>query len=158
MPFFRGKAVNSQGEKVTYAREAESRENLLFDLKTQGLYPVRIREDRQRKTRSLPESSVMDFTETLGLLLSSGLSLKDALTIMLTIFNQGSVHTVAAELLSRIEKGSSLYQALDSFEMSLPSVYRGLIKIGERIGSLESIVQRLSTYLREAQKTMSLCW
>jgi len=52
----------------------------------------------------------------------------------------------------RIEKGSSLYQALEDSEMVFPPIYRGLIKIGEKIGSLENIFERLTVYLRERKQ------
>ena len=152
MPYFRGKAINSEGKTVRFDREAESRERLLQDLRFRGLAPVKVREvsrDGFKAKKRLPFGAVMDLTETLGHLLSSGLSLKDALAIALTIFRKGTVRRIASELANRIEKGSSLYQALEESEMSFPPIYRGLVKIGEKIGSLENIFDRLTIYLRE---------
>ena len=94
----------------------------------------------------------MDLTETLGHLLSSGLSLKDALAIALTIYRKGPVRRITSSLANRIEKGSSLFQALEESEMSFPPIYRGLVKIGEKIGSLENIFERLTIYLRERKQ------
>jgi type II secretory pathway component PulF len=155
MPYFSGKAINARGETVRFSREAESRERLLRDLRSSGLVPVKISavmRDRKAKKRQFPMRAVTDFTETLGLLLSSGLSLKDALAITLTIFRKGPVYDITSELIKSIEKGSSLYQALEGFEMSFPSIYRGLVKIGEKIGSLENIFERLSVYLKEKKQ------
>jgi len=155
MLYFRGKAINAHGETIRFNREAESRERLLHDLRSSGLAPIKVRTvsgGRLQKKKRVPFGAVMDLTETLGHLLSSGLSLKDALAIALTIFRKGPVRRIISELAIRIEKGSSLYQALEDFEMSFPPIYRGLIKIGEKIGSLENIFERLTIYLREGKQ------
>ena len=155
MPYFSGKAINAQGEMIRFNREAESRERLFLDLRSSGLAPIKVRTvsggSLQKKNR-VPFRVVMDLTETLGHLLTSGLSLKDALAIALTIFRKGPIRRIISELAMRIEKGSSLYQALEDSEMVFPSIYRGLIKIGEKIGSLENIFERLTIYLRERKQ------
>ncbi len=155
MPYFSGKAINAQGEMIRFNREAESRERLFLDLRSSGLAPIKVRTvsggSLQKKNR-VPFRVVMDLTETMGHLLTSGLSLKDALAIALTIFRKGPIRRIISELAMRIEKGSSLYQALEDSEMVFPSIYRGLIKIGEKIGSLENIFERLTIYLRERKQ------
>ena len=154
MPYFKGKAINMQGEKVSYARKATSKEQLVIELKSVGLYPVHTKVIREESRRGLFRKkygfkTILDFTETLNHLVSSGLSLKDALSITLTIYRKGAIHEITAMLLADIEKGTSFEQSLAAFEPSFPPIYRGLIKIGEKTGDLENVFQRLTNYLRE---------
>ena len=154
MPYFKGKAINMQGEKVSYARKATSKEQLVIELKSVGLYPVHTKVIREESRRGLFRKkygfkTILDFTETLNHLVSSGLSLKDALSITLTIYRKGAIHEITAMLLADIEKGTSFEQSLAAFEPSIPPIYRGLIKIGEKTGDLENVFQRLTNYLRE---------
>jgi type II secretory pathway component PulF len=48
--------------------------------------------------------------------------------------------------------GDSFYNALEKYPDSFPPLYRGLARIGEKIGSLENIFERLSAYLRDTKK------
>ncbi len=155
MPHYHGRALTASGEEVSFTQEAASRDELASALRDRGLIAVRIaaRAGRERGMgRQIPRRAVIDLTDTLSLLLTSGLSLKDALAITLTIFRAGPVHRAASTLLDRIRKGSSLFQALESYELSFPPIYRGLVRIGEKIGSLENVFARLSAYLKETRR------
>jgi type II secretory pathway component PulF len=55
---------------------------------------------------------------------------------------------LASTLLNDIKKGSSFSQALDSIGPSFPAVYKGLVSVGERSGSLQSILKELTNFLK----------
>jgi type II secretory pathway component PulF len=95
---------------------------------------------------------VMEFTESVSLLLSSGLTFRDALDIAQTIFLKGEVNQMIVHLLEEIRKGSSVYEALERLGGAFPPVFRGFVRIGEKIGSLEGAFRQLGEYLREERK------
>ncbi len=156
MPYFDCTCVDGRGKRTRFSRQAISRERLILDLRAKGLDPIRIMPARDwkgkfRGRKKYRERAVLDFTETLGLLLSSGLPLKEALTITLSIFRRGPVFEISSGLLEKITKGASLYQALEGYQGGFPPIYRGLVKIGEKTGSLEGIFQRLAAYLKSSK-------
>jgi type II secretory pathway component PulF len=104
------------------------------------------------------EKEVLEFTEMMELLLASGLSIRDALEA-LAIMDDGSSAEKASlgktslgtRLLEQIRKGASFAQAVDMME-EFPPVYRGMIRVGNSVGSVEKIFPRLGAYLRDRKK------
>lgn len=91
-----------------------------------------------------------EFTAMLSSLLASGLELKDALEIESSIAREGSgLKDLAACVLRSVEKGMSLSRTLEERGERFPRFYLGMIRIGERVGSLGRVLPRLSSYLAE---------
>jgi type II secretory pathway component PulF len=55
-------------------------------------------------------------------------------------------------ILDKIHKGASFAQAVELMGESFPPIYRGMIKVGNAVGSVERIFPRLSKYLRDEKK------
>ncbi len=157
MPVFYCKVVDERGKTSEFIRETLSEDILIRELSTDKLYPLVIEETEiasrkiKGKTR-FAKKAVIEFTETLTMLMSSGLTLKDALEIAQTIFLRGKLNKLTARLLEKIKKGTSFHDSLESFGGSFPPIYKGMIKVGEKVGSLERAFQGLSFYLKEEQK------
>ncbi len=158
MPVFFCRVITKKGRIGTLTREAPSEEILIRELNREAIFPVKVQEARQKSARKMARkkrfshATVLEFTDTIALLISSGLTFKDSLEIAQTIFLKGRVNEIIVYLLEEIRKGRSVYQALDDFGSSFPPVFKGFIKIGEKIGSLEGAFQQLSEYLTEEQK------
>jgi type II secretory pathway component PulF len=158
MAVFTCRVADSRGNISEFTRESSSEDSLLRELQSENYHPLRITAfaesggEKVRTMRRFPPRVILDFTETLGLLLSSGLSLKDALQVALSIFTKGNAHRILGRILDQINKGVSFYNALVGFGDNFPPLYRGLVRIGEKIGSLDSIFIRLARYLTENKK------
>lgn len=85
-------------------------------------------------------------------LIASGLSIKDSLEILTVIEKKGKVSNLATELLGMIKKGISFASAIDTLKNYFPPVYRGIINVGDRIGSVEKIFPKLRSYLESQKK------
>ncbi|KPJ84653.1 MAG: hypothetical protein AMS17_15935 [Spirochaetes bacterium DG_61] len=99
-----------------------------------------------------PKNLIIEFTDTLSLLLASGLIFKEALEIAQTIFTKGKMNSLTVSLLEKIKKGTSFHDALEDFGDSFPPIYKGMVKVGEKVGSLEHAFKGLSLYLTEEKK------
>ncbi len=151
MPVYVCRVTDAGGRVEEFLREAVSPEPLLRELSARELYVLSMRELGegalpQSKARRFPRKVVADLTDLLSLMLGSGLSLKDSLEVAQTVYSQGAGNALVALLLERIRKGSTFAAALEGTGNSFPSGYRGMVKIGERIGSLDQVFSRLSTY------------
>jgi type II secretory pathway component PulF len=159
MPTYVCKVVDNSGKSSEITKDAPNEEVLILDLVQRGFSPLKIKTLTKAERDASPGSekkfsskSILEFTETVSLLLSSGLSLKDALEVGRTIFTKGPVHRLTAILSERLQKGDSFHSALEKYPDSFPPLYRGLARIGEKIGSLENIFERLSAYLRDSKR------
>jgi type II secretory pathway component PulF len=92
---------------------------------------------------------VIEFTNAMATLLAAGLTLRDALDVAQTIYLRGDLNAIVVSLLSEIETGCSVYEALQRQRSRFPPIYAGFVRVGEKIGSLEGIFARLAGFLAE---------
>ncbi len=109
---------------------------LFFDYLKINLYPLSL---INRKLNSFR------FTETLAIMLSSGVLMTEALQMVAKLINNRVIDKVIMDLIQRIEKGESL-GTLDQnyFDPLLVS----MLKLGEETGKLPSVMLKTSLYFR----------
>lgn len=157
MPTYRCRVADSRGKTRELVFEAKSEDLVLRDLSAQGLFPIEIAATEpdaghRRSGRTVSKKAVIDFTDSLALMLSSGVSFKDAVRVLAASVLDRGAKSLASSVSESLAKGKPFSEALAPFGRSFSSVYRGLVRIGERIGTLESVIQRLSLYLHEDRK------
>jgi type IV pilus assembly protein PilC len=157
MPVYLCRTANAQGKVEEFRRDAASEEPLVRELSARGYYVLSVKELLQgekaaTRTRRFPRKAIGELTDLLSLMLGSGLSLKDSLEVAETVFSKGAANDLVTLLLEKIRKGGNFASALESTGNSFPSVYRGMVRIGERIGTLDQVFGRLSTYLKDEKK------
>jgi type II secretory pathway component PulF len=152
---FHCKVADEKGKIMEFVREASSQDALSMELINKGLSPIAIKEtsgEKEKKTyKKYSRKTILEFTDTISTLINSGLSLKDALAISQTIFLKGNENDMIVHILERLQKGMSFHHALDAFGGNFPLLYKSLVRIGEKVGTLEQILKRLSRYLHDAQ-------
>jgi type II secretory pathway component PulF len=157
MPVFLCRVSDANGKIEELVREAASEEPLLRELSSHDLFVLSMKELAQgetvaKKGKKFSRKVISELTDLLAMMLGSGLSLKDSLEVAQTVSSRGPGGRLVGLLLERIRKGGSFASALEAAGNSFPSVYRGMVKIGERIGSLEQVFTRLSAYLTDEKK------
>ena len=155
MPVYACRVVDSRGRSKRISRESVSEEMVLRDLSQSNLYPLSIEETKQggkKRGFKITARQLAEFTETIALLLSSGLMLKDALEIARDSSTGSRLQKLCSMLLGQIEKGGSLHEAVKESGMRLPNICGGLFRIGEKLGSLERTFTHLSSYLTQERK------
>jgi type II secretory pathway component PulF len=160
MPLFRCIVTDANGRKKEFIKEAASEDVLALELIQKNNYPISLKvvkpeSGEEVAIKKFSAKVVLDFTETMSMLLTSGLSLKDALQIIRTIFMKGPINRLCNSLDDQIKKGDSFHTALTRFKGSFPPLYIGLVKIGQKIGSLDNILKKLAEYLEQNKKFKS---
>jgi type II secretory pathway component PulF len=97
------------------------------------------------------EKAALEFTEMMELFLDSGLSVRDALEALSRI-DSNAAAGIGKRLLGHIRRGASFAQATELMDDCFPPMYRGMIRVGNAVGSMEKIFKRLSAYLRDKKK------
>ncbi len=153
MPVYRCIVANKSGDRREMIRSADTEFDAGSAFSTGDWFLVSIYEIDSRGTgkrgRSIPAGTIREFTEMTSLLLESGLTLREALEIELDFPADPRFISLVEGLLDDIRKGASFAAAIEGPGVSFPPLYRGMIRIGDRIGSVESVFPRLSRYLAD---------
>jgi type II secretory pathway component PulF len=155
MASFRARVADSHGKIDSVVRAAPSAEVASRELAGEGVYVLSIDEVDPVSSNELTRfkaTIVREFTDSLSTLLAAGLPLAHALEVQQTVFERGDGARLLSFLRARIERGDSLSCALSELNRSFSPVYRGLVRIGEQIGSLSGVMTRLSSYLRRRKQ------
>ncbi len=151
MKTFDCQVVDGRGRKQSLRRSGPGEDWILRDLHSEGFHILSIREagDAPRKGgEKLRLKDVIEFTQTLGTLMGNGLTLKETLKVASDVFPNSRQQKLFQRIDSEVSKGQSLHRSLEPWASSLPPLYLGLIKIGEKTGDLSGILNQLAEYLQ----------
>jgi len=103
-------------------------------------------------------SSLVDSTRTLSILIGSGVSILDTLTIIIETTGNSLYKNAFKNILKEVEKGVSLGNAFNN-EGLFPPILVQMITVGETTGKLDDTMMRISHYFNleseESIKTMT---
>jgi len=102
--------------------------------------------------RKISSRDLLDFTGNLSLLLNSGLSIHNSIQMIHSFSRKKTLLELTEYLDTGLKKGNSLSQLLEKDVLGFPPLYRGLVSIGDRIGSLSTILPTLKNYLERNKK------
>ena len=91
------------------------------------------------------------FTEQLAHLLSAGMTLDEALGVLVRRLKQPSLQALSRNLHRALVDGRSLSQALRDYPRIFSPLYVNLVSAGEASGSLSEILRRLVAYLADVK-------
>lgn len=100
---------------------------------------------------SIPLSGQFLFTEQLGHLLGAGMTLDEALGILVRRMRQPRLQALCQALHQALVDGQSLSQAMRSFPKIFSALYVNMVSAGEASGALPTIMKRLVAYLADAK-------
>ncbi len=159
MTRFRYKAINRQKTEVTGYIEANSPRQAQENLRALGLLPVSVQKfganvDKYKKF-SLKMNEKIHFVSELNTMLSSGISVLEALNVILTHTKRPNIKIITSDLIDKIQNGSTLSAALAPYQTTFGDVILGLCKAGEQSGKLNETLSRAVTLLKKEDKNRS---
>ncbi len=156
---FTYKAKDKGGKTVSGMVEAADEKQARLTLRERGLVPFSLSPARQdifkdltnKVLRRITLSDLATFTRQLSTMITAGLTVNDALTILK---NQSSpaLAVVVEDVLRAVEGGSSLADALSRHPKVFNRVYVSLVKAGEAAGVLDEILARLAENLEKQRE------
>jgi len=96
---------------------------------------------------SISETAVRDATRSLAVMLKARLSLVDALRTTQEQCEDASLAGVFADVVRRVEEGESLAASFEHHETVFGNLYVHLVRVGEKAGILDDVMEQLATYL-----------
>src|SRR5579875_3189653 len=161
MPVFGYRGLATDGRTVSGVIDADSARAARGKLRTLGVFPTDISEEvisRARDWRSylpvfrlrMSAGDIALLTRQLGSLLTGGVPLVDALSLLTDQANRAGVKKMLSQVRERVREGTSLADALALHSDIFSELYVAMVRAGEAAGALETVLERLADY-SEAQ-------
>ncbi|HED53784.1 MAG TPA: type II secretion system F family protein [Phycisphaerales bacterium] len=147
---FRYIAFDAVGQRVRGSIEASSSQAVAVDLQRQGLTPIRVDAERERKHQSgvrLPTRKLAMSYQQLSDLLRAGVPLLRGLRLIGRSKASPRIASVFGELAEEVADGVELSAAMRERPASFSTAHVALVRAGEKAGILESVLGRLSSML-----------
>lgn len=156
MPEFSFSAIDDAGTRQAGVRNAATVEALGDALRREGLFVLSVDVSdaatvAKRFSRRGNHAALLEFTRAMATLLPAGLPLAQSLDAA-SRMAPDSLRAIIADVRARVERGERLASALAEHADVFPAHFVGLVRAGERAGSLAVAFERLATQLeREAE-------
>ncbi len=159
MPQYEFRGTTRAGQAVTQTRMAPSREALDAMLRREGITPTRIVEKGREIAVPKPKvagkvtpKELAVFTRQFSVMIDAGLPLVQCLEILAGQQENKAFAKALTTVRSSVESGSTLANALRQFPKIFDDLYCNMVEAGETGGILDTILQRLSSYIEKAVK------
>jgi len=157
MPVFTYRGTNRAGETVTGEQVAQSKTELVNTLKRQQINVTKMSE--KGKEFNLPtfgggvdSKELAVFTRQFSVMIDAGLPLVQCLEILAGQQENKVFQKVLTGTRAAVEGGSTLSASMRPYEKVFDALYVNLVEAGETGGILDTILQRLSSYIEKNVK------
>ena len=157
MPVFTYKGVNRTGSAVSGERTAESKAELAATLRREQINVSKLSE--KGKEFSIPSfGSGVDskelaiFTRQFSVMIDAGLPLVQCLEILAGQQENKTFQKILNGTRASVEGGSTLSAAMKQYDKVFDALYYNMVEAGETGGILDTILQRLSSYIEKNVK------
>jgi type IV pilus assembly protein PilC len=159
MPVFTFTGKNASGEKVSGERVAENKQVLASSLRRERIQPVAIKE--KGKEFALPmlggggkvkTKDIAIFFRQFSVMIDAGLPLVQCLEILAANQESTAFQKALTAVRTSVEGGSTLGNAMRAHPKIFDELVTNMVDAGETGGILDTILQRLATYVEKNVK------
>lgn len=150
------KAKNNKGDPVSGSIDSSDKQAAIRSLKEKDLFVVSLSEksgshDTMSKlfAKKVGLKDKIIFTKQLSIMIRSGLSILDALESLQEESSNKQLHAIILNLISEIQGGASLSQAMASHREVFGDIYISMIRSGEKSGKVDEVLERLAVQLEK---------
>lgn len=157
---FNYKVKDAQGKLVKGVVEARSDREAAILLREQGFLIIDIKTASGGFSLSaivsflnrIGFSEIVDFTRQLSTMVTAGLTLTEALSILREQTRNEMMAKVLEDILHEIEAGNTLASALEKYPDCFSRIYVSLVRAGEASGKLDQVLARLADNLEKERE------
>jgi type IV pilus assembly protein PilC len=157
MPVFTYRGVNRAGATVTGERTAETKAEMAAMLRRENINVSKL--SQKGKEFNIPtfgggvdSKELAVFTRQFSVMIDAGLPLVQCLEILAGQQENKTFQKVLIGVRSSVEGGASLANSMKQFEKVFDPLYYNMVDAGETGGILDTILQRLSSYIEKNVK------
>lgn len=157
MPVYTYTGVNRAGTKVTGERSATTKSELQNALRREQINVSKVSE--KGKEFSIPSfgtgvnnKELAIFTRQFSVMIDAGLPLVQCLEILAQQQENKTFQKILTGVRGSVEGGATLSSSMKQYEKVFDPLYYNMVEAGETGGILDTILQRLSTYIEKNVK------
>ncbi|HEY6465997.1 MAG TPA: type II secretion system F family protein [Candidatus Acidoferrales bacterium] len=157
MPVFTYKGTNRAGTRVTGERAANSKGDLTAMLKREQINVSKVSE--KGKEFQIPtfgtgveSKELAIFTRQFSVMIDAGLPLVQCLEILAGQQENKTFQKILNGVRASVEGGSTLSASMKQYDKVFDALYYNMVEAGETGGILDTILQRLSSYIEKNVK------
>jgi type IV pilus assembly protein PilC len=161
MPVFTFSGTNAAGEKVSGERVAQNKQTLAANLRRERVTPSTIKEKGKEfalptfGSGKVPTKDLAIFFRQFSVMIDAGLPLVQCLEILAANQENQAFQKCLNGVRAKVEGGATLANAMREYPKIFDELATNMIEAGETGGILDTILQRISTYVEKAVKLKS---
>ena len=152
---FEWEGKDRNGKVVRGELRAGGENQVQATLRRQGVFPGKIKKRRMRSGKRIKPKDLAIFTRQLATMMKAGVPLLQAFDIVGRGNPNPNVTRLLNDIRSDVETGTSLSAAFRKYPIYFDSLYCNLIEAGEAAGILDSLLDRLATYMEKTEALKS---
>ena len=148
----------SSGALKTGEMSAGSKDELISNLRKQGIIPTSISEKKAAfklfgpRKQKIGEKDIIIFTRQFSTMFTAGIPIVQGLDILAKQIENRSMGEVIGQIKNDVETGSNLADALKKHKKLFDDLYVNLVAAGEVGGVLDGVLLRLAGYMEKNMK------
>jgi type IV pilus assembly protein PilC len=152
---FEWEGKDRNGKVVRGETRAVGQNQVMATLRRQGIFVTKVKKRRMRSGRKIKPKDIAIFTRQLATMMKAGVPLLQSFDIVARGNPNPSVTKLLNEIRADVETGTSLSSAFRKYPMHFNSLYCNLVEAGEAAGILDSLLDRLATYMEKTEAIKS---
>jgi type IV pilus assembly protein PilC len=152
---FEWEGRDRNGKQVRGETRAGGENQVMASLRRQGVSPTKIKKRRMRSGKRIKPKDIAIFTRQLATMMKAGVPLLQSFDIVGRGNANASVTKLLNDIRTDVETGTSLSAAFRKYPLYFDSLYCNLVEAGEAAGILESLLDRLATYMEKTEAIKS---
>jgi type IV pilus assembly protein PilC len=153
MPVYAWEGKTRAGEVRKGSMEAPNEGMVLARLRQQQILPSRVRKKAKEITLptigGVPSKHLVVFTRQFATMIDAGLPLVQCLEVIQSQMDHKLFRSILLEVKADVESGSTFADALRKHPRAFDELYVNLVQAGEIGGILDTILNRLATYIEK---------
>ncbi|HEY3326996.1 MAG TPA: type II secretion system F family protein [Novimethylophilus sp.] len=154
---FLWEGTDKKGKKIKGEMKASGEGFVNATLRRQGITVLKIKKQSafNKGGGKVTAKDVTLFTRQLATMMKAGVPLLQSFDIVGKGHSNPAVAKLLGDIKADVETGSSLSQAFRKYPLYFDNLYCNLVNAGEQAGILDSLLDRLATYMEKTQAIIS---
>jgi type IV pilus assembly protein PilC len=152
---FEWEGKDRNGKTVRGEQRAVSENQVMASLRRQGIIPGKIKKRKMSSGKAIKPRDIAVFTRQLATMMKAGVPLLQSFDIVGRGNANPSVTKLLNDIRTDVETGTSLSAGFRKHPLYFDNLYCNLVEAGEAAGILESLLDRLATYMEKTEAIKS---
>jgi type IV pilus assembly protein PilC len=153
---FLWEGTDKKGKKLKGEMKASGESFVSATLRRQGITVIKIKKQSSFSSGAkVTAKDVTLFTRQLATMMKAGVPLLQSFDIVGKGHSNPAVSKLLNDIKADVETGSSLSAAFRKYPLYFDTLYCNLVNAGEQAGILDSLLDRLATYMEKTQAIIS---